>query len=129
MKPLRRTDFLCESRGFTIHYVNMPKLFVPLHKIGLRFVKEKLRKRVHLHYNYQSLHEVFSPDILPECLGGGLPDVIAAVDSDVVEQILERNIPYEGKFNYICIIKSIICEMLIYSCYISSLLEWSLKHS
>jgi len=81
-----------------IHYVNTPTLFLPIHKIGLRFVKEKIRKRVHLHFNLLSLHEIFGKDVLPECLGGDVPDYDSSRILEL-EQFLDLELPYEGKLS------------------------------
>jgi len=77
-----------------VHLVNPPPLFWTLHKIGMRFVKDKIRKRVHLHYSWDSLHKFLPKKILPKSLGGER-DEEEIRDTELNERILRRNAPYE----------------------------------
>ncbi len=62
----------------------------------MRFLKEKIRKRVQLHYSFESLHKSLSKDLLPESLGGDLSEEDAA-ERHVVDNLLENDIPFESK--------------------------------
>lgn len=80
-----------------VHIINPPPLYWSIHQISMRFVKEKIRKRIHLHYSYESLHKYLDASICPESLGGLLGDEEAR-DNDLIHDILTKNAFYECKF-------------------------------
>ncbi|XP_049771585.1 clavesin-2-like [Schistocerca cancellata] len=58
-----------------IHVVNAPSLFSTVFALCKPFLKEKLRRRIHIHgKNMSSLHDYVPFEILPKQLGGMLPD-------------------------------------------------------
>ncbi len=64
----------------------------------MKLLKEKIRKRVHLHYSHESLHKCLGRDIMPESLGGHLPES-EYIDIKVIEDLLNNDIPYEGNYS------------------------------
>jgi len=79
----------------SIHIMNPPMLFWSVYKIGQRFMKEKIRNRIHFHYNNESLHKHFEKEFLPLSLGGDL-DEDEAIDRTVTDELIKRDIPFEG---------------------------------
>ena len=77
------------------HFLNPPPLFFPSYHVGIRFLKDKIRKRVQLHNSYESLHKSINKDILPTYYGGSLSEE-EATETHVLENILKMDVPYEG---------------------------------
>jgi len=63
--------------------------------IVMRLIKEKMRERIHVHYSVDTLHKHLAKENLPVNLGGDLEDE-EAVDSNLVTEMLRKNIPYKG---------------------------------
>ncbi len=84
-----------------LHFLNTPLIFWTIYQVMTRFLKDKLRKRIHFNENANSLHQHIDPKILPRSVGGHL-DEDEAFDRTLAPRILKRNIPYEGLSNLIC---------------------------
>jgi hypothetical protein len=56
-----------------VHWLNLPPLIMTCFYVISSFVTEKLRKRLFLHKNLQSIHNVINPKILPKEYGGSIP--------------------------------------------------------
>jgi hypothetical protein len=72
----------------------MPSIFRPIYWLALKFLPEKIQKRIHIHTSPESLHEHIDRNTLPIQLGGTL-EWDEAIDKDVVGRILQENKPYE----------------------------------
>ena len=84
-----------------IHILRPPKIFWPFYHFGKFFLNQlnqKILNRVYFHADFESLHKYFNKEFLPESLGGDLTEENAA-ETHVVKQILQEDIPYEGKNN------------------------------
>jgi len=81
-----------------IHLVNAGYLVWPLFQIAIKFLKEKIRRRVKIHSNVSGLREFISPAILPEALSGDLTES-DAYDTEMEERILNEDLDYEGFWN------------------------------
>ncbi|ODM86908.1 Retinaldehyde-binding protein 1 [Orchesella cincta] len=60
-----------------IYYVNVPIYLAYLYKLVKPFLTTKFKERLKLstkNNTFETLHENFSPDLLPKCLGGILED-------------------------------------------------------
>ncbi|XP_060533762.1 uncharacterized protein LOC132706435 [Cylas formicarius] len=58
------------SRVEGIHYLNMPSSMDKLVRLVKLMLKEKIRKRVHVHKNLESLYKHLPRDVLPSDYGG-----------------------------------------------------------
>jgi len=73
-------------------------------------VKQKYIDKVHFHENLESLHKHFDKRFLPESLGGDLTEEEAA-ETDIVENVLKNDIPYEGEISELHLYNlSLICD-------------------
>jgi len=53
-----------------MHYINMPSFFQTLFDLFKSFMKDKLKKRLHVHKNIEAAYELIPRDIFPEEYGG-----------------------------------------------------------
>jgi len=90
-------------RVFGVHFVNINPLFWSAYKFATRFFTEKIRKRIQVHLDNESLHQSVDKSMLPECMGGDLSEE-EACEKHVIYDLLEKDIPYEG--NHCKLIKS-----------------------
>jgi len=75
--------------------VHPSPIFWPIYNILIRLIKKKLRNRIHMHYTLDSLHKHFPKKNLPVSLGGELDDP-EITDTELVTEMLRKNIRYEG---------------------------------
>jgi len=81
-----------------VHAINVPTLFWPIHKVIMKLLPEKIRNRIFIHDNLESLHKVVSPEILPESLGGHLEDS-EAIDEHLIGSLIKSNPIYDSYWN------------------------------
>ena len=62
----------------------------------MMLLSEKMRSRIHFHYNLESLHQHVSKNILPESLGGDLSEN-DAIDITLVDELLKEDATYESR--------------------------------
>ncbi|XP_023232512.1 alpha-tocopherol transfer protein-like [Centruroides sculpturatus] len=80
-----------------LHYVNMNVIIKAILSVLLPLLPHKLRKRVHLHSNVETLHEFISPDCLPLEFGGNLPSFDPTEANNMLrsnEEFFKRNEEY-----------------------------------
>lgn len=63
------------SRIEGIHYINSPSSMQILIKLAKTMLKEKIRKRVHVHENLESFYKHLPVQILPQDYGGDIPSL------------------------------------------------------
>ncbi|XP_055943982.1 clavesin-2-like [Argiope bruennichi] len=86
----------------SFHVVNAPSIFWVFYKLFYPAMSEKLRKRVYVHPNndnWKSLHSCIPPEILPEDLGGYLPQTQLI---DLLEHVetFEKDYLEQSRFGY-----------------------------
>jgi len=77
------------SKFKAAHVYNNPKLVGYTYSLIKPFLPEKLKKRIFLHaYHKENLLQHFSPDMLPQWMGGTLTDE-EALDTRMIDKVLE----------------------------------------
>jgi len=79
------------ARFKEIHFYNHPSLFNMIFAVAKPFLKEKMRKRIYFHgHDITSVQKSFGSSLLPEYLGGILPDNDYA-NHDLTTRLLKRD--------------------------------------
>lgn len=87
------------ARFGSIHFVNQPWYIEAICKIILPFLKEKSRKKIHMHgINLGLLHQFISKEVLPAELGGTLPE--HNITSWAKELVGDENFSFGDKHIY-----------------------------
>jgi len=82
------------------HIVNNSVFVNILYKVMWPFMKPKMRDRIYLHgHDMSNLHKFLSPDILPEFLGGTLPETDFC-EKDLASKILKREDFFQTTLRY-----------------------------
>ncbi|XP_044737885.1 retinol-binding protein pinta-like isoform X1 [Chrysoperla carnea] len=63
-----------------LHFLNLPSGGIFILNLLKALIKPKLFERIHLHYNFESLHKLVPKELLPKNVGGDLPDVQTITD-------------------------------------------------
>lgn len=80
------------------HFLNPTKLGWPIFQLALKCLKEKIRKRVQIHYGLESLHKSLDKSLLPESLGGDLNEDEAS-ERHVIDMLIQENPSFEKYWN------------------------------
>lgn len=79
-----------------VHFVNYPTIFWSTFYLAQKFMKEKLRKRIHFHSTMETLHEFYDVNILPKTLDGEL-EQDQLMDKEILDKVLRENRELIGK--------------------------------